>query len=114
MRKLALGAHRPRGAPRRVRPRAQPQPTSAFFGTALESLLHSYGADTLLLSGLSANNAISAAARDAFACDIPVVVVREATGAAPSRTELETSFVILETWTAEVASGEDVLARLRR
>jgi ureidoacrylate peracid hydrolase len=86
---------------------------SAFFRTDLEHVLASLGAGTLVLAGLSVNNAISATARDAFARDIPVVVVRECTGAAPFEpAELDTYFQILDTWTAEVAALDDVLERL--
>ncbi len=86
---------------------------SAFFRSDLDAVLAGLAADALLLCGLSVNNAISATARDAFARDLPAIVVRECTGAAPWETEHETYFAILATWTAEVASAEDVLARLR-
>ncbi len=89
---------------------------SAFFGSDLEAVLSSLGASTVLLAGLSVNNAISATARDAFARDIPAIVVRDCVGAAafePAE-QLEIYFAILDTWTAEVATGTDVLARLGR
>jgi maleamate amidohydrolase len=87
---------------------------SAFFRTDLEVILASLGVEALVLAGLSVNNAISATARDAFARDLPTVVVRECTGAAPFEPpELDTYFRILETWTAEVTGLEDVLQRLR-
>jgi nicotinamidase-related amidase len=86
---------------------------SAFFRTDLELVLASLRVETLVLAGLSVNNAISATARDAFARDIPTVVVRECAGAAPFEApELDTYFAILDTWTAEVAGLEDVLERL--
>jgi nicotinamidase-related amidase len=86
---------------------------SAFFRSELDAVLAGLGADALVLCGLSVNNAISATARDAFARDLPTIVVRECTGAAPWETEHDTYFDILATWTAEVASAENVLARLR-
>ena len=88
---------------------------SGFFGTDLDSMLSSLGTSTILLAGLSVNNAISATARDAFARDIPAIVVRDCVGAAAFEpaNELETYFAILDYWTAEVAIGDDVLARLR-
>ena len=86
---------------------------SAFFRSDLDAVLAGLGADALVLCGLSVNNAISATARDAFARDLPTIVVRECTGAAPWETEHDTYFEILATWTAEVASAENVLARLR-
>jgi len=86
---------------------------SAFFRSDLDAMLAGLGVDALVLCGLSVNNAISATARDAFARDLPTIVVRECTGAAPWETEHDTYFEILATWTAEVASAENVLARLR-
>ena len=86
---------------------------SAFFGGDLESLLHSYGWDLLLLAGLSVNNAISATAREAFALDFPTLIIKECTGAAPWESELETYFEILNTWTAEVATTQNVITRLQ-
>ena len=86
---------------------------SAFFRSDLDAVLIGLGTDALLLCGLSVNNAISATARDAFARDIPTIVVRECTGAAPWESEHETYFQILSTWTAEVVAAEEVLARLR-
>ncbi len=86
---------------------------SAFFRSELDAVLAGLGADALVLCGLSVNNAISATARDAFARDLPTIVVRECTGAAPWETEHDTYFEILAAWTAEVASAENVLARLR-
>jgi nicotinamidase-related amidase len=89
---------------------------SAFFRTDLESVLGSLGVDALLLAGLSVNNAVSATARDAFARDIPAVVVRDCTGAAPFEPAEahDIFFAILDTWTAGVASASHVFARLRR
>jgi nicotinamidase-related amidase len=88
---------------------------SAFFRTDLEAILASLGVEAVVLAGLSVNNAISATARDAFARDVPTLIVRECTGAAPFEPpELDTYFTILDTWTAEVADLEDVLQRLRR
>jgi len=86
---------------------------SAFFRSDLDTVLAGLGADALVLCGLSVNNAISATARDAFARDLPALVVRDCTGAAPWETEHDTYFEILAAWTAEVASAENVLARLR-
>jgi len=85
---------------------------SAFFRSDLESQLSSLGADTLILTGVSVNNAISSTARDAFALDIPTLVVRECTGAAPWETEMETYFTILDTWAAEVDTADNVIERL--
>ncbi len=89
---------------------------SGFFGSDLEATLASLGTRTMLLAGLSVNNAISATARDAFARDLPAVVVRDCVGAAASEPEgeLEMYFAVLDRWTAEVVSSDKVLDRLNR
>jgi nicotinamidase-related amidase len=88
---------------------------SALFRSDLEAVLDGVGADALLLTGVSVNNAISSTARDAFARDLPAIVVRDLVGATPWEPEEkhETYFEILATWTAEVADSADVLARLQ-
>lgn len=87
---------------------------SAFFGTDLDSMLEALGTRALLLAGLSVNNAISATARDAFARDLPALVVRDCVGAAASEPadELEIYFAVLDRWTAEVVTSEELLRRL--
>jgi nicotinamidase-related amidase len=88
---------------------------SALFRTDLQAVLQGVGSDAILLTGVSVNNAISSTARDAFARDLPVIVVEDLVGATPWEPEekRETYFEILGTWTAEVASSADVLARLQ-
>jgi nicotinamidase-related amidase len=88
---------------------------SALFGSDLEGLLDGLGADALILTGVSVNNAISSTARDAFARDLPAVVVKDLVGATPWEPEElhESYFATLATWTAEVADSADVLARLQ-
>lgn len=87
---------------------------SALFRSDLVAVLDGLGADALILTGVSVNNAISSTARDAFARDIPALVVRDCVGATPwEPAELHASyFATLATWTAEVADAADVLERL--
>lgn len=87
---------------------------SAFFASDLDALLRALGVDRLVVCGLSVNNAVAATTRDAFARDLPCVVVREATGAAPFEPpeDAGAAFRALDTWTAEVAELDDVLGRL--
>ena len=87
---------------------------SALFRSDLPAVLAGLGADTLLLTGVSVNNAISSTARDAFARDIPVLVVGDCVGATPWEPEEkhDTYLEILATWTAEVSDAAGVLARL--
>jgi nicotinamidase-related amidase len=88
---------------------------SALFRSDLEAVLEGLRAGAVLLTGVSVNNAISSTARDAFARDLPVLVVRDLVGATPwEPEELHESYVqTLATWTAEVADSADVLARLQ-
>jgi nicotinamidase-related amidase len=87
---------------------------SALFRNDLEAVLEGLGVDALLLTGVSVNNAISSTARDAFARDIPVLVVRDCVGATPWEPEEQhgSYFETLATWTAEVAGSAAVLERL--
>lgn len=85
----------------------------AFHGGALEAALDRAGISALLLCGLSVNNAISTTAREAFARDIPTVVVRDATGMAPGEDEAEVYFQVLDTWTASVLRHAELLEQLR-
>ena len=87
---------------------------SAFFASDLDAVLAALGVDRLVLCGLSVNNAVAATARDAFARDVPCVVVREATGGAPfeSAEDIAAAFRALDTWTAEVVSLDEVRPRL--
>ncbi|NKB36141.1 MAG: isochorismatase family protein [Gammaproteobacteria bacterium] len=86
----------------------------AFWNGRLDSCLQDLDVDTLLLCGLSVNNAISTTAREAFARDIACVVIKECTGAAPFESDLDAYFETLHTWTAEVASAADILHRLKQ
>lgn len=75
-----------------VDPRLHREPTDldvphnrpgCFHGSSLEDTLRRLGCDAVLLTGVSVNNAISTTAREAFARDIPALVVRDCVGAAP-------------------------------
>lgn len=85
---------------------------SAFFRSDLEHILRSLGADAVVVLGVSTNNAVSSTARDAFARDIPAVVVSDCTAPAPWETDVDVYLAVLDTWGAEVASSQDVLAAL--
>ena len=55
------------------------------------------------------NNAVSSTARDAFARDIPTVVIKDCTGAAPWENHLDIYFEILDDWTARVMTSTELL-----
>lgn len=86
----------------------------AFHGTALQDWLARRGCDAVILAGVSLNNAISTTAREAFARDLPAIVVRDCVAAAPFEPEayFDAWLQSLETWTAEVADSGDIIARL--
>jgi nicotinamidase-related amidase len=83
---------------------------STFFGTNLDAILAGLGADSVILTGVSINNAISATARDAFARDLPVMVVSDCCAPAPFEPaeKYSTYLEILNTWTADVFSSTRV------
>jgi nicotinamidase-related amidase len=82
---------------------------SAFFRSDLEHVLTSVGADAVILTGVSTNNAVSATARDAFARDLRAVVVRECTAPAPWEKDVDVYLAVVDTWGAEVAGVDEVL-----
>ena len=85
---------------------------SAFYGGTLSELLDTLHADALLLCGLSVNNAVSSTARDAFALDIPTIVVKDCTGAAPWEQHMDVYFEILDDWTAQVLTSAELLEKI--
>lgn len=85
---------------------------SAFYGSDLSALVESLHTDVLLLCGLSVNNAVSSTARDAFALDIPAIVVRDCTGVAPWEKHMDVYFEILDDWTAEVLTSAELLKKI--
>jgi nicotinamidase-related amidase len=86
-----------------------------FHRSELLAVLDGLGVDAVLLTGVSVNNAISTTAREAFAHDLPALVVRDCVGLAPwEPAELHDAYVdALGTWTAEVADAAATLERLR-
>ena len=85
---------------------------SAFHGEELSELLASLQIDVLLLCGLSVNNAVSSTARDAFARDLPTIIIKDCTGAAPWEKHLDIYFEILDDWTAQVTTAKELLAKI--
>lgn len=85
---------------------------SAFSGADLGELLERRGTRALIVPSVSANNALSATVRDAFARDLPCVIPRECVGVAPPETTLAAGLEILDTWTAEVTAAETIVTRL--
>ncbi|MEU4570501.1 isochorismatase family cysteine hydrolase [Micromonospora sp. NPDC023956] len=59
---------------------------SAFYGTDLEGVLRSVGADRVVLTGVTTNICVQATAQDARARDLDVLVVADLTAALPVTT----------------------------
>ena len=53
---------------------------SAFFGTSLDRLLSTYGADTVVLAGVNTHACVRMTAIDAYQRDLDVIIPREAVG----------------------------------
>jgi nicotinamidase-related amidase len=86
---------------------------SGFFRSDLEHVLRSHDANAVILTGVSINNAVSATARDAFARDLPALVVRECVAPAPWETDLEVYLAVVDTWGAEVVTADELFAEIR-
>jgi len=101
----------PRIAPVEGEPVLSKYFASAFFGTALASVLACAGADTVVVTGASTSGCVRATALDAMQHGYRVVVPREAVG---DRSEAahEANLYDLDTKYADVVSVEDVLAEL--
>ncbi len=54
---------------------------SVFYATPLEAYLHPHKIDTLVIAGVSTNNAVQATARDGHDRDYRIVVLKDACGA---------------------------------
>lgn len=54
---------------------------SVFYATPLETYLHAQKIDTLIISGVSTNNAVQATARDGHDRDYRIMVLKDACGA---------------------------------
>ena len=84
---------------------------SAFFGTALSSLLASAGVDTVIVTGASTSGCVRATAVDALQHGYRVVVPREAVGDRNPAAH-EANLYDLDTKYADVVSLEETLAYL--
>lgn len=97
---------------------------SAFYGTDLEPTLRVLGVQTLIICGLTTNVCCLASARDAAARDLQVVFLSDLTatfdlpsldgGVLPAAAVQEMTCAIVAHSIGEVATGDEVLARLAR
>ena len=86
---------------------------SAFFRTDLEAHLRDLGVDQLIICGVTTNVCVEATGRDAFARDIRVIVVSDATGAHSPELH-EAALASIAYGMGEVATVAEVRAALER
>jgi ureidoacrylate peracid hydrolase len=79
---------------------------SPFYATALEAYLRAQKIDTVIVCGVSTNNAVQAAARDAHDRDYRVIILEDACGAKNLQTH-ENTLVLLKDF-SEVIKVEDL------
>ena len=94
---------------------------SAFYGTDLEVILRSLGADTVIISGVTTNVCCLATARDAAARDLSVVLLSDLTatselpgrdgGTIDAETVHELTCAIVAHSIGEVTTSDDALNR---
>jgi nicotinamidase-related amidase len=101
----------PRIAPAEGEPVLSKHFASAFFGTALASVLASADADTVVVTGASTSGCVRATALDAMQHGYRVVVPREAVGDRNAAAH-EANLYDLDTKYADVVSLEDVLGHV--
>lgn len=89
-------------------PKSKP---SAFFGTALSSLLNYYRVDTLIITGMTTSGCVRASVVDAFSCNYLVVVPVECV-ADRSQVSHEVSLFDMDMKYADVLALEGVLSYL--
>lgn len=87
---------------------------SAFFGTDLADRLRRRGIEHLVLVGVSTESCIAATARDAFAHDLRVTLVEDATASVDRDLHRQTLTRLAEQYRQEVVPIADVLDRWRR
>jgi len=81
---------------------------SAFFGTGLERWLAERGVDRLVLAGVSTESCIAATATDAYARDLRVVLVEDATASIEWSMHDQTLERLEQQYRQEVRSANDV------
>jgi nicotinamidase-related amidase len=81
---------------------------SAFHDTPLEDRLRERGVDRLVLAGVSTESCIAATATDAYARDLRVVLVEDATASVEWRLHDETLARLQRQYRQDVVSARDV------
>lgn len=85
---------------------------SIFFGTQLESMLNSEGADTVIVTGMTTSGCVRATVVDAFSYNYQVIVPEECV-ADRSQVSHETSLFDMSMKYADVLPLDDVMENLK-
>ncbi|WP_427116485.1 cysteine hydrolase family protein [Pseudarthrobacter scleromae] len=87
---------------------------SAFMGTNLLSRLRNWGADEIVLAGVSTHNCIAQTGADAFAHNIRVTYARDAMASEDSQDAVDMLRILSTSYRQPVQSSDEILARLSR
>jgi nicotinamidase-related amidase len=85
---------------------------SAFVGTNLLSRLRNWGADEVVLAGVSTHNCIAQTGADAFAHNIRVTYAEDAMASEDSQDAADMLRILSTTYRQSVRSSDDILAGL--
>lgn len=85
---------------------------SAFVGTDLLSRLRNWGADEVVLAGVSTHNCIAQTAADAFAHNVRVTYAEDAMASEDDQDASDMLRILSTTYRQPVQSSDEILARL--
>ncbi|MFD5278474.1 cysteine hydrolase family protein [Pseudarthrobacter sp. NPDC058362] len=86
---------------------------SAFVGTDLLARLRNWGAEEVVLAGISTHNCIAQTGADAFAHNIRVTYARDAVASEDSEDAADMLRILSTAYRQAVQSNDEILARLR-
>lgn len=85
---------------------------SAFVGTNLLARLRNWGADEVVLAGVSTHNCIAQTGADAFAHNLRVAYAKEAMGSEDNKDASDMLRILSTTYRQPIQSNQEILARL--
>lgn len=86
---------------------------SAFVGTNLLSRLRNWGADEVVLAGVSTHNCIAQTGADAFAHNIRVTYAKDAMASEDNKDAEDMLRILSTTYRQRVQSSDEIVARLQ-
>jgi biuret amidohydrolase len=100
-------------APRPEEPVIRGQACSGFEGTALDTILHVAGVDTLVFAGIATDVAVESTARASSDLQYRTIVVSDACDAETDEAHA-CALDVLQKWFAETPTADEVLSALKR